>query len=180
MSNTQLDATANVAGTFTYTPAAGTSLTAGSQTLSVTFTPTDSADFMPVTESMPLTVNQATPTITWPAPAAITYGTPLSNSQLDATADVAGTFTYTPAAGTILTAGSQTLSITFTPTDSADYAAVTDTVPLTVNQAMPTITWPAGGDYLRHSLEQYSTGRHGRRGGDVQLHAGCGIGLDWR
>ena len=51
----------------------------------------------------------ATPTVTWAAPAAITYGTALSATQLDATASVPGTFTYTPAAGTILGAGTQTL-----------------------------------------------------------------------
>ena len=46
----------------------------------------------------------------------------LSSAQLDATASVAGTFTYTPAAGTVLDAGNgQTLSVTFTPTDTVDY-----------------------------------------------------------
>ena len=37
-------------------------------------------------------------------------------------ADVPGTFVYTPAAGTVLGAGQQqTLTLTFTPTDTADY-----------------------------------------------------------
>jgi len=54
--------------------------------------------------------------ITWPSPADIVYGTALSGIQLNATANVAGTFSYNPAAGTVLTAGaSQTLSVTFTP-----------------------------------------------------------------
>ena len=40
-------------------------------------------------------------------------------AQLDATASVAGVFTYTPAAGTVLTAGAnQPLTVTFTPTDT--------------------------------------------------------------
>ena len=38
-------------------------------------------------------------------PAAITYGTALGATQLDATASVAGTFAYTPASGTVLEAG---------------------------------------------------------------------------
>ena len=50
------------------------------------------------------------PTITWNTPAAITYGTALSSTQLSATANVPGTFVYTPAAGTVLKAGKQTLS----------------------------------------------------------------------
>jgi hypothetical protein len=77
------------------------------------------------------------PVITWPTPAAITYGTKLSATQLDATASmngtpVAGKFVYTPKAGTVLTAGSQTLSVTFTPTNKS-YSPMTATVPLTVN-----------------------------------------------
>ncbi len=141
LSATQLDATASVAGTFAYTPAAGTMLAAGSQTLSVTFTPTNTTDYSTATASVTLTVSQAVPTITWAAPAAITYGTALSATQLDATANVAGTFVYTPAAGTIPAAGSQTLSVTFTPTDTTDYSTATTAVSLTVNKVTPVITW---------------------------------------
>ena len=143
LSATQLDATSPVAGTFVYTPAAGTVLKAGAQTLSVTLTPTDSADYTTATATVSLTVNKATPVITWAAPVAITYGTALSATQLDATSTVAGTFVYTPAAGTVLKAGAQTLSVTLTPTDSADYTTATATVSLTVNKATPSITWAA-------------------------------------
>ena len=139
-SATQLDATTNVAGTFTYSPAAGTVLGAGSQTLSVTFTPTNTTNYTTATASVTLTVNQATPVITWATPAAITYGTALSATQLNATANVAGTFTYSPAAGTVLGAGSQTLSVTFTPTDTANYRTATASVTLTVNQSALSIT----------------------------------------
>ena len=78
--------------------------TVGSQTLSVTFTPTDTTDYSPITTSTTIVVNQATPVLTWNTPAPITYGTPLSSTQLDATAAnpnngsaVSGTFAYTPA-----------------------------------------------------------------------------------
>ena len=74
-------------------------LKAGSQTLSVTFTPTDTTDYTTATATVTLTVNKATPTITWATPAAITYGTALSATQLDASSTVAGTFAYTPAVG---------------------------------------------------------------------------------
>jgi len=60
------------------------------------------------------TGTQITPTITWTTPTAITYGTPLSRRQLNATSSVAGTFRYSPATGTVLTAGQQTLTATFT------------------------------------------------------------------
>ena len=51
-----------------------------------------------------------------------------SATQLNATASVPGTFVYTPAAGTVLNAGAaQTLSVTFTPTDAANYTTATAT-----------------------------------------------------
>ena len=78
---------------------------------------------------------QVTPTITWATPAAITAGTALSATQLDATASVPGSFVYSPAAGTVPAVGTQTLSTTFTPTDTVDYTTATATVMLTVNPA---------------------------------------------
>src|ERR1051326_5126258 len=85
--------------------------------------------------SVTYTVAKATPLITWTTPAAISYGTALSATQLNATANVSGTFAYSPAAGSILPVGSQSLGVTFTPTDSVDYTSATKTVSLNVNQA---------------------------------------------
>ena len=138
----QLNATASVAGSFVYTPAAGTVLTAGTQTLSVIFTPTDTTDYTTASATVQLVVGKASTTITWANPAAISYGTPLSAAQLNATANVAGTLVYTPAAGAILTAGTQTLSVTFTPTDATDYANASAMVSLLVTKVVPTIIWP--------------------------------------
>jgi len=146
LSGAQLNATATyngaaVSGTFTYTPAKGTVLGAGAQTLSVVFTPSNTSDYASANGSVTLQVNQATPKITWAKPAAITYGTPLSATQLDATASVPGAFAYTPAAGIVLTAANRTLSVTFTPTDSVDYATLTTTTTISVGKATPAITW---------------------------------------
>jgi hypothetical protein len=85
-----------------------------------------------------LTVAKATPIITWTAPAAISYGNPLSAVQLNAAALVPGTFVYTPAAGTVLTAGTQTLSVTFTSRDTADYTTAQATVSVVV-EGLPNI-----------------------------------------
>ena len=143
LSSTQLNATASVPGTFVYTPAVGAVPGAGTDTLSVTFTPTDTTNYSTVTKTVQLVVNQATATVTWTTPAAITYGTALSSTQLDATASVPGTFVYTPAVGAVPGAGTDTLSVTFTPTDSTNYSTVTKTVQLVVNQANATVTWAA-------------------------------------
>jgi hypothetical protein len=145
LSAAQLDASSgSVAGTFSYAPAAGTVLTAGSHTLTATFTPTDSLNYAPASASVTVMVNQATPTLTWPAPAAIAYGTALGLAQLNASAgSVAGTFSYTPAAGTVLSAGPHKLSVTYTPTDTTDYAPATASVTLQVGRTAPTLTWSA-------------------------------------
>src|SRR5206468_335056 len=137
---TQLDATASVDGTFAYTPAAGTVLASGTQTLSVTFTPADPANYTRATQSVTIDV-LIVPVITWGNPAPITAGTPLGAAQLDATPNVPGAFTYTPAAGTVLAAGSgQTLSVAFTPGDPTTYAAASKSATIDVLLA-PTITW---------------------------------------
>ena len=70
-----------------------------------------------------------TPSITWSTPQAIQYGTTLGSASLNATASVPGSFTYTPAAGTVLKAGTQTLTATFTPLDTTAYSVETAIVP---------------------------------------------------
>jgi len=211
LSATQLNATASVPGTFTYNPAIGAVLNTGSQTLSVTFTPTDTSRYTSATASVTLTVNpvvatvvlnglsqtydgtaktviasttpaglsttityngsttapsaadsyavvatisdanysgsatgtltiaKASPAITWATPASIVYGTALSATQLNASAAIPGSLVYSPVSGSILNAGSQTLSVTFTPTDTASYNSTTVNVPLAVNPATATV-----------------------------------------
>ncbi|MCY2992120.1 MAG: Ig-like domain repeat protein, partial [Planctomycetota bacterium] len=87
-------------------------------------------------------VGTVTPTITWSAPVAIAYGTALSSTQLNASAGVAGTYSYSVTSGTVLHAGVLTLSVTFTPTDTTDYSTATAGVNLTVNKAALTVTAP--------------------------------------
>ena len=77
-------------------------------------------------------VNQTTPSVTWPAPAPIAYGTPLSATQLNASASVPGTFAYRPALNAILPLGTATLTATFTPTDTFDYSPASATQSLMV------------------------------------------------
>lgn len=146
LSSTQLNATASVAGTFAYSPAAGTVPPVGTNTLSVTFTPADSAAYNTAAKSVSLVVDQpatarSTPSVTWPTPSAITYGTKLSSTQLDATASVAGTFTYSPTDGTILDVGTHTLSVTFTPSNTASYNSSSKSVTLVVDKNTPKISW---------------------------------------
>jgi hypothetical protein len=81
-------------------------------------------------------VTKVNPTLSWTTPAAITYGAALGSKQLDATASIAGKFTYTPSSGTVLNAGqNQTLSAKFKPSDTTDYNGSTVTRTITVNAA---------------------------------------------
>ena len=82
---------------------------------------------------------KATSTITWPTPDPITYGTALSGTQLNAGANVEGTFTYTPLLGAYENAGNDTLKASFKPTNT-NYSPATATVVLSVAQTATTTT----------------------------------------
>jgi hypothetical protein len=115
----------------TFTPSS-----AGTHTITITYggDPND----QPSSTSFSLTVNQATPTLSWASPADIVAGTSLGSAQLDAVVafggrPVPGLFTYTPGPGTVLSAGSgQVLSVLFTPSDTVDFKVVTSSVLINV------------------------------------------------
>ena len=142
LSAVQLNATANVPGTFVYTPPEGAVLSTGNgQILSVTFTPTDLLTYTPVTKTVHIDVLKATPAIVWVNPASIVYGAALGASQLNASASTPGSFVYTPPQGTVLhSAAGQSLSVFFTPTDTANYTAAEAAVGINVTQAPLAIT----------------------------------------
>jgi hypothetical protein len=215
LTSNQLNATANVPGGFAYNQTNGAVLDAGTNTLSVIFTPADTTDYSSVTDSVSLvvspapltvtaananrtygltnppfagtivdltnddditatyscsattnspvamyaivptlvdpgdrqtnylvglsngtlTVAPAVPLVIWTNPNPIIYGAPLTSNQLDATANVPGSFAYNPTNGTVLNAGTNTLSVIFAPTDATDYSSVTDGVSLVVSPA---------------------------------------------
>ena len=89
--------------------------------------------------SDPFTVIAATPDLSWATPTNLVYGTALGTNQNNATSSLAGTFAYNPTNGTVLPAGTNTLSVLFTPTDS-NYSNRTATVQLVVTPAPLGIT----------------------------------------
>ena len=62
----------------------------------VDVTVTTPAGTSPVGSADQYTYGPAAPTLTWAAPAPITFGTALTSTQLDATASVPGRFSYSP------------------------------------------------------------------------------------
>ena len=149
-SSVTLTATSSAGLPITYTTTgpcsvSGTTLTiTGAGTCTVTAHQAGDANHDAATDvSQAFVVAKATPSVTWSDPENITYGTALSDTQLDALASVAGTYVYGPAAGEVLDAGTHTLLVTFTPTDGANYESVTLTVEITVEPAAQSIDFDA-------------------------------------
>ena len=141
LNSTQLDASAwfgtkLVTGTFVYNPTSGTTLNIGTHKLNVDFTPADVAKYTTASKNVTINITKATPTITWNSPADITYGTALNSTSLDAVAidpvtgsNVTGNFIFTldniipigVGDNVVPKAGTHTLHVSFTPTDTANY-----------------------------------------------------------
>ena len=131
---------ASVAGSFTFTTPSLVPF-AGSASESVTFTPNDTTDYNSVTGTVSVTINKGNPIVTWPAPPAIPYGTPIGAAEQNATANTPGSFYYTTPNGTIFSVGTHPLGAAFLPTDSTDYNPVSAYSTITVTKATPSITW---------------------------------------
>lgn len=131
----QLNATSDVSGVFTYDPPSGTLLAAGTHELHALFTPADTSRYRALEVTAIVTVAPAAPVLSWASPVPIVIGTSLGPSQLNATANVAGVFTYEPGAGVVLPVGAHTLVAAFTPSDP-NYMASSITAQLLVTHGI--------------------------------------------
>jgi sugar lactone lactonase YvrE len=102
------------------------------------------------------TVGKAIPYVTWPNPGNLAAGTPLTVAQLNASANVAGTFSYDIPLGTVLPAGAQSVGVTFTPADFVDYSVTTARIYFKVE--------PASGGITTQNLLYISNGADGTNG----------------
>lgn len=116
-----------ISGT-SYGPTSTAPTNAGSYAVTATVTNTNYTG----SATQTFTITKATPGITWATPASIAYYSALSATQLNATANTAGAFTYTPASGAVLGVGAHVLQAVFTPSDTTNYATITASVPLQV------------------------------------------------
>jgi hypothetical protein len=84
--------------------------------------------------STTITITKANQTITWNAPATMIFGAPLSAIQLNASVSgvaggsAPGALSYTPVAGTVLSVGSHTLTVTAAATSNYNSAIKTVTI----------------------------------------------------
>jgi phospholipase C/sugar lactone lactonase YvrE len=118
-------------------------MTSGSGTCAVTANWAADSQYLAATASQTTTAQKLASNLTWPTPAAITYGTALTSTQLNAKATygsttLTGAFVYSPANSNVPAAGNNTLSVVFTPTNSTNYTGATGSVTLLVNKASTT------------------------------------------
>lgn len=162
LSATQFNATVagvsggSVPGVLTYYPTAGTLLNTGTHTLTVTAAAT--GNYNEATAQASIVVNKANQTITWSNPSAITYGTALSATQLNAAVagvsggSAPGALSYNPVSGTLLNAGAHTLTVTAAATDN--YNGANAQVDIIVNKAPSTIFVSGNTSYTYNGLAQ--------------------------
>ena len=131
--NSNLDIDLNSASARASLIPAAHALTAGTHSLTASFA--GDANFAASTsKSVNELVTQTAPTITWAGPGTtLEYGTPLSSAQLNAAANVPGSFSYNPGPNTVLPPGTTTVTATLTPTDTFDYSAAVSTLPIAVS-----------------------------------------------
>ena len=90
-----------------------------------------------------LVIRKAKPAVQWFDPSSITTTTKLSRTQLNATANVAGTFAYASKVGSTLPQGVQPLKAVFTPRDTRNYESVDVAVNIVVTRTkLQTIVIP--------------------------------------
>ncbi len=119
---------------------------AGSTNVVVIFTPTDTVNYLNVTNTITVTVNKATPVLKSPNATAIAYGQKFSFSTLSGgaatnsfnAASVSGLFAFTTPNG-VPDAGTTNASVTFTPGDATNYNPNTTTASVLVTNA-PLVT----------------------------------------
>ena len=131
-----------IAGTLVFVNS-GIAPLAGTTNVLVSFTPTDTADYNTVTNTVSVTVNKETPVVATPLSAtAITYGQTLASSTPSGSFTNVADVSVPGSLGFVNSsiapkAGITNVLLFFTPTDTADYNYVTNTVSVTVNLATP-------------------------------------------
>ena len=100
--------------------AGGSSAPVNSGTYGVVATLT-AADYEAATASGTVVINKINPILKWDTPAPIKSGTKLSGVQLNPSANVKGSFTFTVDKGAVLAPGSYDVIASFTPDDSVNY-----------------------------------------------------------
>lgn len=112
----------------------------------------------------------------------LTYGTVLSTNLFSASViynstNVPGTFSSSPALGTVLTPGNQTISVVFTPNDTTTFAPVTNTIVVNIAKAPLTITAVAANKIYGANLPGFTATYSGFVNGDTAASLSTQVGF---
>jgi hypothetical protein len=138
----------SIAGSFSYEPPRGTVLSPGLHSLTARFEPESPDDYFRAEKTIEVSVTRSAPAILWEEPGAIEYGTPLTETQLNARLDSAleplFAAEYEPAAGAQLSPGRAALTVTYRPLSeetATKYVSASKTVHIEVQRIRPTLVW---------------------------------------
>ena len=126
--------------------------TTGTNTYKATYIPTvsDVANYNPVEFNVNVTVNKATPQVTWPSTSEITYGQTLSQVYLigspyavntNNNSDVPGTFVWESPTTVTPANPATSYKLRFIPTDLVNYYTDSTMINLVINKANPIVNW---------------------------------------
>ena len=140
----------------------------------VTFTPTDTANYSNVTQNVAITVNKAIPDVNWPANLTANFGQTLAHVALPNNGSgTAGSFSWVqPETTSVGEAGNREHELRFTPTDTANYNILTETVTITVRAIQELILTMDNFDIIDEGEAHYSGGPvviQGTTGIDIKL-----------
>jgi hypothetical protein len=148
---------------------------AGTYNVTWTATPTQEALLWLIAVQ---SVASSSPLVIWSNPAPIGYGAPLGTNQLNAAANVPGSFVYSPPAGTVLQAGSaQALSAIFTPVDTTNYNSVTKAVRVDILKSPLTVRANNNSKVYGAVLPTLAASYSGFVNGDTAASLGAGATL---
>lgn len=160
----QLNATSTAPGPFSYNVNIGDTLDAGDHMLIATLL-TDTINYNDASDTVYLHVNQAKPSINWTKPQDIVYGTYLDDTQLNATANVEGEFTYSVEPDSMLNVGTNWIVANFT-SENNNYMDTKDSVSINVKPATPIIIWDNPRD-IEYGTKLDSTILNAKVDGDI-------------
>jgi len=131
----------------------------------VDFTPTISSRYHAAEGKATVTVNKLTPRLTLPGTVTLEYGTTITVANLGVSViptDLAGSYSFSSEG--VLDAGAYVIEVRFTP-ESSQYNSVVASTVLTVDPAIPEVTWPILGSIY-----------YGQSVGDSQMQGAVGAG----
>ena len=141
-----------ILGHFEYDPPLLTLFPTGNYELKATFFPEDTYRYMKSSFTNTVEITKGIPTLEWPQPPSVYEDTILDERVLRCNCidNIAGTFTYAPSHGFILSPGTLLLKVEFVPDDKINYESAKAEVTITIHKKIkPVVCWEEP-EYITH------------------------------